>query len=458
MDDISINMENSKRPVVTKLIGALSANMLFEVIKICSQLSKVREEVIKNHDDNKWWPLSVEDWRLRMVVAGWSTRISYNMISTYQQVVRTVNTIGYDCLCIMSDLELQELVGPLGLSNSRIRYFKSLKNFLDELEATGQVLIEMPNDFIIEMLANNVKGASFKVAQCAVLYAKGYHCGIFPVDSGMKDMLGPCLGLQLPKGPIAHEIMRKHIEGLLNSRATEYYELTRSLGYEELAIPKDKAPIWWAHLVLIYFKRLYCNKRTPELCPLRADFKIGKCMGAMCDRQYPQVGGFRYIILEGVDKTGKTTVAEELKKIGYTIIHSPYNPSHLDIGQHYRILINEASTPVVFDRSFISEMTYGQVIRGKSRLSQAQFNALLALLSEKDCIVLNVKAEKDVIQKRLLSTQGEHASVLINLEQMIAEYDKWMEKVADFVPVYDIYPSTVPKNLLLGYILGVVNS
>jgi hypothetical protein len=74
-----------------------------------------------------------------------------------------------------------------------------------------------------------VKGAGYKVAQCAILYAKGYHCGIFPVGSGMKDMLGPCIGFELPKGALAHNIMRKQIEHLLNARSTDYVIIPISL-------------------------------------------------------------------------------------------------------------------------------------------------------------------------------------------------------------------------------------
>jgi hypothetical protein len=30
----------------------------------------VRAAVEANHDDNRWWPRSVSDWRVRMTVAG----------------------------------------------------------------------------------------------------------------------------------------------------------------------------------------------------------------------------------------------------------------------------------------------------------------------------------------------------------------------------------------------------
>lgn len=263
---------------------------LFEIVKVCASLPSVQREVLQNHDDNQWWPLRVTDWRLRLILAGWSTRVSYNMISTYQNVVNRIYILGYDQLCIMSDKELASIVAPIGLVHSRIGYFRSVQHFLDQSEIEKKILIERENDELIELFAKQEKGAGYKVAQCAILYAKGYHCGIFPVDSGMKDMLGPCLGLELPKGSLAHNVMRKVIEYQLNASPDDYYMLAHQLGYGHLNLPKDRTPTWWVHLVLIYFKRQYCNMHVPHTCPLRVNQNIGMDIGAMCDRHHSQRG------------------------------------------------------------------------------------------------------------------------------------------------------------------------
>jgi len=436
------------------LIGNISNSILFEVIKTCANLPDVRQEVFKNHDNNRWWPVTVKDWRLRMVIAGWSTRVSYNMISTYQKVVVTISKIGYPQLCKLSDAELSAIVGSLGLFNTRRQYLKSLEVFINELEEKAQTIFEVPNDELIELFAKKVKGASFKVAQCAVLYAKGYHCGIFPVDSGMKDMLGPCLGLNLPTGPIAHEIMRKQIEEILNAYPTMYYELSQETGYGKLLIPKGEAPIWWAHLVLIYFKRLYCNKKDYQRCPLRAKPKIGYFIGTMCNRLTPYSGGYKYVILEGIDKVGKTTVGKELEKMGYSIVHSPYKSDTEDIEQYYQTLIKTASLPVVFDRIFISEVAYGKVLRGHSRLSDHGFRNLMKLLSEKNCVILHLSEKQEVIMKRLL--MDEDKSLRPYLGDLMLEYTKCMKIATEYIPVYEVRPTSVPKNQILSYIQQIV--
>lgn len=56
----------------------------------------VRAAVEANHDDNRWWPRSVSDWRVGMTVSGWSTRVSYAMIGTYSNVVTQAAALGWD--------------------------------------------------------------------------------------------------------------------------------------------------------------------------------------------------------------------------------------------------------------------------------------------------------------------------------------------------------------------------
>lgn len=270
---------------------SFSHERLYRLLQCCGALPNVRAEVLRNHDDNRWWPLAIPDWRLRFIIAGWSTRISYRMISTYQKVIAQANEIGYDQLCGMTDAAIEQVVASLGLVRTRRSYFRSVQQYLQHGQMSLDMLNTVNNDTLIEQFATNVAGAGYKVAQCAVLYAKGYHCGIFPVDSGMKDMLGPCFGLHLPRTPLAHEIMRKQVEEVLQSHASSYLRLARELGYESLSFPPDRAPVWWAHLTLIYFKRCYCNAHQPHTCPLRLEPNIGLSIGTMCDRFQPQPGG-----------------------------------------------------------------------------------------------------------------------------------------------------------------------
>jgi hypothetical protein len=223
-----------------------------------------------------------------MIIAGWGNRVSYRMIETYRSVIKQAIRLGYDRLCAQSDQNMKQLLRPIDLYQQHIQYFRNIVAFIHELEQKGITPKDKQNDELVMEIAQGVNGASYKVAQCAALYSKGYHCGIIPIDSGIKDMLGPCIGFKLPSGPIAHEIMRKLVEGIILDQSEEYLQLANETGYDGLAV--SNPPTWWVHLVLVYFKRLHCNQRTPQTCPLRFHPITEELIGAMCSQSAPKKG------------------------------------------------------------------------------------------------------------------------------------------------------------------------
>jgi hypothetical protein len=253
------------------MTGALAheqAEHVYSLVACAAGQPDVRAAVEANHDDNRWWPLSVADWRVRMTAAGWSSRISYTMISTYAQVVSRADQLGWNSLTALDDAALAAVVRPLGLITSRVSYLRSLAGFVSRAEAAGTDLAGLPPDELIRMFAAGVRGAGYKVAQCAALYARGYHCGIIPVDSGMVTKLAPFLGIRLRPGPDAHEHLRQLLQAAASSMTDPYRQLASTLSYD-VRIPQGADPTWFVHLVLIYFKRLYLNRPGPRLCPRR---------------------------------------------------------------------------------------------------------------------------------------------------------------------------------------------
>lgn len=238
---------------------------LFDIVQKIAALPEVRSAVEANHDNNRWWPTSIVDPRIRMIVAGWSTRISYSVVDTYARVVAETNALGFERLVALDDEELGRLVRPLGLPVARIGYLRSLESFIAHEQNN---MLDVDPDSIIRSFAAQVHHASFKVAQCAVFYARGYHCGIIPVDSGMVTKLGPALGVALPRGPVAHETLRTLLQRCVTDRARDYRELIERYGYR-ISIPTAAEPTWWMHLVLIYFKRLHLNRPGASVCRRR---------------------------------------------------------------------------------------------------------------------------------------------------------------------------------------------
>lgn len=56
------------------------------------------KELKRRNDNNEHlrWSLEVEDYRKRLLIAGLSTRISYNMIDSYRKVINDLNSYTYD--------------------------------------------------------------------------------------------------------------------------------------------------------------------------------------------------------------------------------------------------------------------------------------------------------------------------------------------------------------------------
>ncbi|MFC4118199.1 hypothetical protein [Nonomuraea zeae] len=50
------------------------APRLYDLVSVVSAHQKVKTAVEANHDNSQWWPQHVDDWRVRMLVAGRSTR------------------------------------------------------------------------------------------------------------------------------------------------------------------------------------------------------------------------------------------------------------------------------------------------------------------------------------------------------------------------------------------------
>jgi hypothetical protein len=240
------------------------ADRVFSLVATAAKQSDVEAAVEANHDDNRWWPLFVSDWRIRMAVAGWSTRVSYAAIGKYAEVVREADSLGWGALNAMDDLAMAHMVRPLGLATARVGYLRSLATFVDSASELSQ---NSPEE-LIRLFAARVHGAGYKVAQCAALYARGYHCGVIPVDSGMVSKLAPFLGVRLAAGPAAHEDFRQLLEACTAAYADAYRDLVSRLGYR-ISIPEGVTPTWLVHLVLIYFKRLYLNRPPARLCSSR---------------------------------------------------------------------------------------------------------------------------------------------------------------------------------------------
>lgn len=108
-----------------------------------------------------------------------------------------------------------------------------------------------------------------------------------------------------------------------------------------------------------------------------------------------------FIILEGCDGVGKTTLANLLLHRGYKSLHFDYDPT-LSIKEKYQIILSkDYRDNIVLDRSFISEMVYGPLKRGYSRLSDQDFSELLQMVNKQGGRVVLLDAAPEIIYNRI---------------------------------------------------------
>lgn len=143
------------------------------------------------------------------------------------------------------------------------------------------------------------------------------------------------------------------------------------------------------------------------------------------------------IVLEGCDGTGKTTLAGALgSQHGYTIIHSGRTPESTDLAGRYRQLL---CTPgkIVLDRSFISELVYGPLFHGGSRLTLRAATSLACRAVGRGGILVHLTGDPHVIAARLECRDGT-APPLDRIRRIIDAYHATFRLLADAVPVVTV--------------------
>lgn len=146
---------------------------------------------------------------------------------------------------------------------------------------------------------------------------------------------------------------------------------------------------------------------------------------------------YRTVVIEGCDGTGKTTLARRLTgKHGFSFIHATRTPDHLDLTTRYLHMLDTDSR-LVMDRSFVSELVYGPLQRGRSRLTWAQVLDLAEAVTQRNGAFIHLTAPVDVVHARLLLRDGEADEPDI-LTGLLAAYERAFHTLADHATVITI--------------------
>jgi len=106
------------------------------------------------------------------------------------------------------------------------------------------------------------------------------------------------------------------------------------------------------------------------------------------------------IIIEGPDKSGKTTLAKKIEeKFHYKYAHfsSPGN----NPASEYASFFSSISSPTVCDRSYFGERVYGPLLRGTSKISNLQYAVIERICRLKGAIFIYALTPLKICQARL---------------------------------------------------------
>lgn len=123
------------------------------------------------------------------------------------------------------------------------------------------------------------------------------------------------------------------------------------------------------------------------------------------------------IIIEGVDRVGKSTLVKKLEKIfNLDRLHFTKEDPRNYRFYYQTILKNN----VVFDRHFISEYIYTKVLKRSNKLPEESFQKLLTHAFNNNVYIIVLYQKNSVLQKRM-DTEPDK-KVVKNFEKINEEY------------------------------------
>ena len=112
------------------------------------------------------------------------------------------------------------------------------------------------------------------------------------------------------------------------------------------------------------------------------------------------------IVLEGCDGTGKSTLATLLgSRYDYTVIHSARPADGADLVAGYRAVLGQPGN-LALDRSFITELVYGPLRNGRSRLDPDQAAQLAFAVADRGGVLVHLTAHPKALAWRLRARDG----------------------------------------------------
>jgi thymidylate kinase len=143
---------------------------------------------------------------------------------------------------------------------------------------------------------------------------------------------------------------------------------------------------------------------------------------------------YEVIVLEGCDGVGKTTVAARLAaRYGYFVLHSSRTPDGEDLVKRYIAMLAMPGR-LVLDRSFVSELVYGPLRHGRSRLSFADAATLASIVAARGGVFVLLTSYPSQIAARLLARDN-NAPTLAEISVLLDSYTSIFDRLASYAHV-----------------------
>ncbi|HHX99148.1 TPA: hypothetical protein GX533_00460 [Candidatus Dojkabacteria bacterium] len=115
--------------------------------------------------------------------------------------------------------------------------------------------------------------------------------------------------------------------------------------------------------------------------------------------------------------------------------HFDYDEKNKDLFSKYMVVLNEDTSSIVFDRSFVSEMVYGPILRNNCKLTLEQYTQLLQEYKKHEAIIVYLTSPKGVLLSRRANDLKDYNMIDKYYELLNARYEEIMDYSSVFIDI-----------------------